>query len=292
MQSESLILPLVLNAHDQTPIIEQACTTASSTELISWGLYEGDIGSVVEAGAAMGCEDGSVYIFFVNATTSPNSVSPTLSPGNHTAPSSSFLGPYVSRETSPSPPASIKFPTHPGNASFSNHVPHPLYQPTRSRITSSVSKASAEAPKTYVDFDNEKDKLEGMLKGGVNVREKSTADGLRASNATGLGMRIEVDSGSGSQRKSLQLPRTETTPRESLSYPPSPSSLSSLSSPNLLQSAPPGQTIHVGVAPPLTLMFHVHPPGYGPNHRVVSLHHLSFGILVALQESGYDSCSD
>ena len=298
MQSESLVLPLVFNAHGQKPVIEQACTAASPTKLISWGLHEGDIGSQLEAGAAMGCEDGSIYLFCIDTTTNMvnQSISPSLPSGNHpTSLYSPLLACHVSRETtpSPSPPPSIKFPTQSGSTSFSNHNPHPLYQPSRSRITSFVSKASAEAPKNYVDYDNEKDKLEGMLKGGPNVREKSVADGLKASSTVaGLGIRSEVE-GNGSHRK-LRLSYTGSTsptprtPRDSLSSPPSPSSISSLSSPNLVPPTSPGHPFHVGMAPSLTLKFHVLPPCLGRENRVVSLHHLSFGIIIALQESGYD----
>jgi rabconnectin-3b len=305
MQSESLILPLLLNPSGQKPLIEHACATASPTKLISWGLHEGERGSVLEAGAAMGCEDGSIYLFCIDTTTANmvnQLVSSNLSPGNH--PASLYLphlASHVSRETSPSPspPPSIKIPTHSQNPSVSNHVPHPLSQPTRSRITSFVSKASAEAPKNYVDYDNEKDKLEGMLKGGPNVREKSIVDGLRPSSAVaGLGVRSEVEGNGGSQRKRLRLsytgstPPTPRTPRESLSSPPSPSSLSSLSSPNIVPPPPPGQSFHVGMAPPLTLKFHVLPPYFGRENRVVSLHYLPCGILITLQESGCDSFPD
>ncbi|KAF8515288.1 hypothetical protein JB92DRAFT_3142882 [Gautieria morchelliformis] len=288
MQSEPLVVPLVLNAHCLRPTIEQACTAASPTKLISWGLHEGDIASVLEAGVAMACEDGSVYLFCIDtATNLINPVPPILSPGSHTA---LFpLASHVSRDISPSPPPTIDFVARSRNTSQSNHVPHPLSQPTRSRITSFVSKASAEAPKNTVDYDNEKDKLEGMLKGGPSVRDKSIVDGLRVSNAVaGLGLHSEADGGS--QRKNLRLsypgstPPTPTsrTPRDSLS---SPSTPSSVSSPNLLATSA-GQPFHVGVAPPLTLKSHVLPPNIGRENRAISLKRLSSGILLVLQESG------
>lgn len=303
MQRDSLVLPLVLNASGQNSAIGKACATASPTKLIGWGLHEGDIGSILEAGAAMGCEDGSIYLFCIEAATdvANHHVSPSISSGNQAAPLFfPLLAPHLSRESSPSPspPPSIKVLTHSRNTSLSNHVPHPLHQPTRSRITSFVSKASAEAPKNYVDYDNEKDKLEGMLKGGPNLREnareKSIVDGLRASNAVaGLGIRTEIEGNGKGQRRRLRhsyagsTPPTLRTPRDSFSSPPSSSSLSSLSSPNLLSPISLGQSVHIGTAPPLGLKFHVLPPRFGRGNRIVSLHHLSSGILLALQESGY-----
>jgi hypothetical protein len=41
MQSEPLVVHLVLNAPCPRPTIEQACTAASPTKLIRWGLHEG-----------------------------------------------------------------------------------------------------------------------------------------------------------------------------------------------------------------------------------------------------------
>jgi hypothetical protein len=181
---------------------------------------------------------------------------PILSPGS---PISLFsLASHVSRDISPSPspPPSINFVSRSRNTSQSNDVPHPLSQPTRSRITSFVSKAFAET--NTVDYDNERDKLEEILKGRSSVRDKSIADGLRMSSAVaGLGLHSEAEGDGGSQRKKLRLSYpgstppmpTSRTPRDSFS---SPSSPSSLSSPNLLATSG-GQTFHVGVALPLTL---------------------------------------
>lgn len=284
--------------------LEKACAAASPTVLINWGLdgeRNGDSGATLKAGTAMGCEDGSVYLFSGDLDTKGTSrlVPVELTHGKHAASTLHVaLASHLSREPSPSPSnsSSLRDPTHSRRASNSIHVPHPLSQPTRSRVTSFVSRTSAEAPKNYVGFDDEKERLEGLLKGGPSAKGKSIIDGFRAAyGVVGLGPPGGTDANGGSHHKNHRLSfagstPTSGTPRDSSSSPPSPVSPSS---PPPGQSPPItelGRSPRVGRAPPLILKFHVFPPRCGSGHSVVALHRLSSGTLLSLQESGYDRC--
>ncbi|KAF8575607.1 hypothetical protein K439DRAFT_1398053 [Ramaria rubella] len=290
MQSDSLLLPISLNGYGQGSILEEVCAIASPSKLISWGLdveHEGDTGTAPMAGAAIGCEDGTIYIFGVNAVDAPDQLpAHNMTIGNSLAPAL-----HISRVSpSASPSSSRRDSLNSRSASSSNLAPHLLSQSARSHVTSSVSRTSAEAPKNYVDYDDEKTKLEGILKSG-QTRERSIAEGLRASyGVAGLGVAGETGGIGESQRKKSKLSYTggsssaPGTPRESLSSPPSTRSFSPLPSPSFPEFA--HLSSHIGIAPPITPKFHVFPPRFGTGNTIVSLQNLSYGIFLALQESG------
>lgn len=282
MQDESLTIPLVFKSQSQASDLDRACNLATTTRLVTWGLagWSEGYGSDTVPGAALGCEDGSVYIFsledkkeqyFSNLSDLPlcNVTNPSLPHSNQAS-------------RAPSPASSHKFPLSPRNASGSSHISQLLTQSGRSRTTSAVSKASAEAPKNYVDFDEEKERLEGIVKNGPPTKPKTLADGLRSSFAVAnLGLSEPERRSRVVKLSGLVEDSASTSPRHSIPSPP-PSSSSSTSSLHVSSS-----NIHdSNPTPPLSLKFHVFSPATGYNDRAVALHYLFPGVLLSLRECG------
>ncbi|KIJ54513.1 hypothetical protein M422DRAFT_220784 [Sphaerobolus stellatus SS14] len=291
MQNESLTIPLVLNFLDQQSDLQYACSRASATKLVSWGLGGWTDGHAGETrpGVAMGCEDGSVYIFSIedkkkeqnySEVVSRTPTNPSLDPSRHTsrAPSPRPASPSSSRRSSLALPRSTP--------SASSHLSHFRAHPARSKVTSAVSKASAEAPKNYVDFDEEKEKLEGLVKNGPSPKVKSITDGLRSAYSVGsMGLgepsrNVDKPLSSKLVNSTPNSSSTPASPRKSFSSPPSPSS-SSNSSRNVLGVA---QT--EDPYPPLAFKFHVFSPSTINGDAVTSLQCTSAGVILVLQEKG------
>ena len=115
-----------------------------------------------------GCNDGGVYVFSEPHQEAPPRVdlttpSPTR-PARTQMRSPTRLVPSDSRTTSRSSSPSI--------ASLS---PAPFHVSPRSRVVAGVTTTQAEAPKNYVDFDDEPDRLKDMLKGRA-PRDKPEKD--------------------------------------------------------------------------------------------------------------------
>lgn len=114
----------------------------------------------------VGCEDGS--LFLLHSRISPNSPRETTPPVTATSP----LSPLLSSRTKPrraSSPRS-RSPTSPRSTYSPFHV-------TKPRVVSSVSAAQVEAPKNFVDFDDEQEKMKNMLK-RKGVKDKTVVDSL------------------------------------------------------------------------------------------------------------------
>ncbi|KAI4523652.1 WD40 repeat-like protein [Schizophyllum commune Loenen D] len=115
-----------------------------------------------------GCNDGSVYVFSEPHQEAPPRVDLTTPsparPARTQMRSPTRLVPSDSRNTSRSSSPSI--------ASLS---PAPFHVSPRSRVVAGVTTTQAEAPKNYVDFDDEPDRLKDMLKGRA-PRDKSEKD--------------------------------------------------------------------------------------------------------------------
>ncbi|KAF8501955.1 WD40 repeat-like protein [Hysterangium stoloniferum] len=295
MHNDSLIVPLVLNSSDNGLDLERAYASCSPTKTTTWGLAveQGTRNfDDISAGAAVGCEDGSVFVFYMKEK-EKEQLSSNLSSRNAIPTMLQISSTSAHPSRTPSPTLSIGS-SHKTSGSRNGlhfkHAPHPLSHRTRSRVTSSVSKASAEAPRNSVDFDEEKDKLEELVK-NAPPKGKSLMEGLMTSYAVaGMGFHIESDRSSVKQQKrSRTAPSSASpSPRNSLSAPPSPS-ISPSPSPsshhfNVPSSPGPGSQ-DVGM-PSLKIKFHVFPQCFKSDSRIVSLICLSSGILLALNLSG------
>ncbi|KAK7054386.1 hypothetical protein VNI00_003580 [Paramarasmius palmivorus] len=135
--------------------INESFADAPVSVLTSWN--EGD-----DTHLAFGGQDGTVYLWKAAAPMarigkepSLSSLTPSLT-GRISPPAMPRSSISTSRSTSPS-----------GSSSYAS----PFHVNQRSRIVSGITAERVEAPKNYVDFDDEPDKLKDMLK-GRNPKEK------------------------------------------------------------------------------------------------------------------------
>ncbi|KAL6301983.1 hypothetical protein BKA93DRAFT_436971 [Sparassis latifolia] len=265
MLRSSFLLPLTFPTQDTSELdgdfVDLSCCSASPSCLTCWELsstasQDGKSDSALQ-GAAFGCEDGTLYVFHVSPHVGQHERiryiqeivgSPRLTSRSHVT----GLGHHPSRSVSPS-------------STHSNFLPFPV---TQSRIVSSVSKEQVEAPKNYVDFDEEPDRLRGMLKGrGVKERQPNDPSSLnvdkgtigRPSPSSGNNLKPVLGSGASSAK--------------TLSGPPSPA-------PDVeLQEAP--------YPCLLSLKYHILPPSFGSGHAITALRvYDNNRHIIALQQTG------
>ncbi|OCH87320.1 hypothetical protein OBBRIDRAFT_889871 [Obba rivulosa] len=210
-----LSLPLRRKDVKNSSAVETAVSLCSPSCQTQWGGFRTEETAAVHVpysstpcGIALGCEDGSVFLFHAKPTQSPaddSGVSPkttrqdsgTAAPLRHLSP-----GRATPRSASPSP---VKI----------NFTP---FQVSRSRIVSSVSSEQVEAPKNYVDFEEETEKLKRMLKGkGAKERTPDEPRSSREGSAS-------PDKGARSPtRSSSAVPTIGSVSKEkAISTPPSP----------------------------------------------------------------------
>ncbi|OBZ71205.1 hypothetical protein A0H81_08463 [Grifola frondosa] len=215
-------------------------------------------------GVAIGCEDGTFYILRSGpiARGRPEGTQGPTQPTG-TSISLQISGSHRPRSSSPSAGS--------GFAPF--HV-------TRSRIVSSVSTELAEAPKNYVDFDDEEERLKEMLKGRA-MKERSTG---------GIAEKAAVAEKSPSQVPSSSASSTHTRDNSrafrSIVVSPASSirSLSSPPSPTLLPNHEPQDPFD---SPVLSLQCHVLPPRFGAGQAITALKSHDDGrFLLCLQRTG------
>ncbi|KAI0365315.1 WD40 repeat-like protein [Pilatotrama ljubarskyi] len=224
----SLAIPVVLPSRldgyqkdGNTVPIEESFSRSTPSSITSW-CYE-DTSSSSEAkpdsaiahGVVVGCRDGSVFVLRSVSQSTPPDISvslPSPSPPEPTSPPTSprrhrGLGHPTSRSASPS---SVKSALSP-------------FQVTRSRVVSSVSNECAEAPKNYVDFDEEQERLRGMLKGKRSRdRHASTSRTRPEKESTQPGSVASSNPRKEDMRSYLSAALSPSSSTLSLSSPPSP----------------------------------------------------------------------
>lgn len=217
-------------------LVDESCSNSRAVRLSSWrrpaepGPVSLGFGSESIHGIAIGCEDGSLFLF--------------RRPVDHHFPSD---GPQESRDPTPilSRPSSPLRQGHSGRSHSRPRTPSsltgfsPLNIASRSRIVSGINTDQVQAPKNYVDYDEEPEKLKELLKGGV--RDTTVSDRLSLPSFD-KGLTIEKSTQATGAPSSAATPRRGDT---TLSPPSRPSptvtsrSLSVASSPTLRPSAPP-----------------------------------------------------
>ncbi|KAG8961612.1 hypothetical protein FRC03_005164 [Tulasnella sp. 419] len=300
-------LPSGSEANLATPGIERfdsvaaACRKAKATFVTSWSTDPNDSSMHT---VAMGCDDGSVFVFESCAPVHrrpepPQLQLPLRSPYDiprSTSPSAASAASVASFRSAPSSSpttASVRTQTTISMAGG----PPTLVQP-RARVLSSVSKPSIEAPKTFVDYDNEPDNLRSMLKANStsgNRRDKRDKEkGKDKENKSGK--EDESTSGSTSGPEDDSAPGTGASSRGSTDK----STPVVLSPPALTFRAFPSANPATPTTPmafrlpssphqlhDLRLKMHVAPPRIGFGHSVTSIKVLEGGsILASLQECG------
>ncbi|KAF9071142.1 hypothetical protein BDP27DRAFT_554563 [Rhodocollybia butyracea] len=225
----------------------------TSTMLASWGSSRMEDNTA--AGSIVGLEDGSVLILRRSEIFEKRAAKSLLPPPSPATLSQTSSITTASGSTSPS----------------GSHI-SPFTVSSRSRIVSSVTTEQVEAPKNYVDFDDEPEKLKDMLKGKgprdvESHREKSAP----------------VDP------KPPALPESSSfrrRPKEPLKF-----MLSATASPSLtalsISTPPSPNTPTQTKISKLDLVCHVIPPRIGQRNRVTGLELLHGDELSALlSESG------
>ena len=269
MAANSLMFPLTWSplldaqaAKEGPDLVDWSCSVAVPSCLETWGRPQPE-SSARSLGLALGCEDGTFYLFRPSAQRSHtverrSSIESSASRPPRPSNSSRYggLGLSNSRAGSPSSARSVMSP----------------FQVSRTRAVSSVTTEQAEAPKNYVDFDEEAERMKGMLK-GKSVKEKApellSPDVERKSS-------VEKDTRSPRVQALSPTPSTKSTPLQCV---PSPS------------ATPPLLDLSDGPSS-VSLTCHVFPPKYGYLHAIRAFKPYDSGrYLICLQEAGYTKFS-
>lgn len=130
--------------NDSTDLIMDGFLKGKPTSIKTWTrTLDGQDQS--HEGLVVGCEDGTLYVFRKRPSTSLSDVvEPSVC---QPLPLMFTTKHQTSRSASPSTSAA------------------PLFVPPRARVVSGISAERVEAPKNYVDFEDEADKLKDLLKG-------------------------------------------------------------------------------------------------------------------------------
>lgn len=177
MESD-LIIPFVLQRSSETSA-SWLFADVGPTAIGSWG-YEGsdEVADLEETnsyrkpawGAIVGSSDGGLFVF---------------QPAAHIDSNNKAAKPLERRPTSGEGPLFIsKRPAHLSNPHSRSTSPSgsrtnlSAMTTSKSRAVSGVSKELAEAPKNFVDFEEEQERMKDML-GDRVVRDKTVVDGLK-----------------------------------------------------------------------------------------------------------------
>ncbi|KAH8086009.1 hypothetical protein BXZ70DRAFT_956829 [Cristinia sonorae] len=220
---------------------------------------------------AIGTRDGSVFLFrsshmhpndngsHIRVISAPASGEPSSRPASPRYPG---LGRRSVRSASPSSVMSTFSPL----------------QVSKSRVVSAVSTEQVEAPKNYVDYDDEPEKLKGMLR-GKGPKDKpsieaapSLSDKASYYDTTGKGLvveKLEQNQHNPSNTLIITSPSKESSPRSSFS------------------SSSQGQRSEASENSSLSLVSHIIPRNCTSGAGVVSLQAVHHGrILITLREDG------
>ena len=249
---------------ETTRILERSLIKSYPTVLKYWGTTPKTMQDVESHALVLGCRDGTLYVFHRLSTPSPDPISlvPGLLENNKSSRVRNF--PHIKISNLNPPPVS---PPHPSSLS-------PTFNVTaKVRVVSGVTTEQVEAPKNYVDFEDEPDKLKDILR-GRNPRERH-------------------DSNSDRTHKSAASSIIEPTPKRK-----NPVTRSLLSAGNSRATTPPfsapasprecGSTSPLGPSYHWELLYHAIPSRSGFEHSVKSIQFLEDGRFFAvLQETGY-----
>lgn len=251
--------------------------------ILPWKLESEDEGrrsSPVPDGAAIGCEDGSLYFFRSSDSNSSHRRSSTeitksaSSPdiSNLVEPLSPLRAPHLQSSRRSLSPSSAKSTISP-------------FQPSKSRVVSSVSAEKAEAPKNYVDFEDEQAKLKGMVK-RRGVKDKTVMDSLSFGTEKTLPDSCN-EAASTPATPSLSEETTEDKSKALPSINASRASSVSLSSSPSPKTLPSNTQSDESDPFPWSLLCHTVPPRNGVGGRIRDMKPLIYhGMLLCLHESG------
>ena len=251
---------------ETTRILERSLTKSFPTILKYWSTTPEAVQDVETHALVLGCRDGTLYVFHRLSTPSPDAIG--LVPG------------FLENNKSPKPrnPTRIsKIPSSNSStvsASALSSALSPTFNVTaKLRVVSGVTTEQVEAPKNYVDFEDEPDKLKDILK-GRNPRERYDNSSDRTPKSAASSVIEPAPKPKKMAPRSLLSVEGSCTPTPPFSAPASPREGGSFS--------PPGFSYH------WELLYHVIPSRSGFGHSVKSIQFLDDGRFIAvLQKSGY-----
>lgn len=269
VSSSSLLVPLTFYPQNSSGTyppssLEISYSRSPTWVMKSWGVLGNPLSPTVEVegspigGTVVGSKDGTLYVF--------NQSRPAASALEPQRPESQLSRPTspLVRESRATSPASISLTSSPAPFNVTSPV----------RIVSGVTTEQVEAPKNYVDFDDEPDKLKDMLKGRSPRESKETPNGS------------DVDLKS-HPPSLLEPPSISIKHRSNIKPTPSTTELSSAT--NSISSLTRDRAFPVH---DLTLWCHIIPPGSGPGNAVTSIRLLDNDSIAVLQEMGSVSRRD
>ncbi|PPQ70616.1 hypothetical protein CVT25_011982 [Psilocybe cyanescens] len=215
----------------------------------------------------IGCKDGTVYVLHRLPPSSPTSGDPSQSKEASRSKSTTRI---AKSPHSNSSPTLASFPLS------------PTFNVTaKPRVVSGVTTEPVEAPKNYVDFDDEPDKLKDILK-GKNPRERhsiseSSSDKNPKSSTPSIIEPVPVSKRKGAAPRSLLSATNSRAPTP----PPFTSPNSPMESMSISTSSS-NHSLHA-----YSLLYHVVPLQSGYGHAIRSIRFLEDGrFFAALQENG------
>ncbi|KAG7444190.1 uncharacterized protein BT62DRAFT_988008 [Guyanagaster necrorhizus] len=238
--------------------------SSKATAITSWGLSDSCFGS--ERYAVVGCQDGTSFVFRPSLIPSTPVVSKPHDSSLSSRPSSPLRVSPDSRATSRSTSPTSNTSTFP-----------PFTVAPRSRIVSGITTEQVEAPKNYVDFEDEPDKLKDMLKGRRSKDRRNSSE-LRDTTSNQRHapptLSPEVVFSPAKQRK--ERPRSLLS--ATTSPPFTPKSISTPASPRRQPLIEHGSRLDFSHC--------IIPPHFGQSHAVASIRPLNDARYVVLRENG------
>ncbi|KAF7355313.1 WD-REPEATS-REGION domain-containing protein [Mycena sanguinolenta] len=236
--SPSFVVPLTFNGSEpkdgleSQTVLETSCSQSKPNVLAFWDSSDEQLSPQVCA--VLGCQDGTIY--GIRKPRPQVKIAPQARLSRPQSPSLS------SRSASPHPPFNVA---------------------SRSKIVSGVTTTQVEAPKNYVDFDDEPDRLKDMLKGRSH-KERSAP----SSNDTSPVPSIRQTKRSDGPKSLLSATNSPSHTAKTISTPPSPAMQPSFS-----------DDVHG-----LALLYHIVPARTGPISAMLLLENNS--LLAVLQQPG------
>jgi len=278
--------PVVIPITVSGASLEESASTSTATKLLSWSTTDAKAG-----GVALGCEDGSIYLFLPKSSWDPVD----RNSGPKVCLEQATTLPRLSQSPRPATPpqvlqASSPVPSNGATPYRVTTALHGPFLPSKSRIQAEVSKEQVEAPKNYVDYDDEPAKLKSLLKGKGLVKERGVIDSIipkfernihLGRQSAGKNIHLTLDKEDVKSYMSTGNSSPSWTPR---SLSPVLGSPPSSAVPSLIRTAddPSGS---------LRLVAHIFPPRFGQGRKIIGLEALEGGLLVvSLQECGCVAC--
>lgn len=276
----------------RTNATEQSFIDEPCSSIISWRStqFSGSLG------AAVGGKFGSVYLFGTPLPGEPTSETSPPSLSRARFPTPITTAPSGPRALSP-PSSPRSHPRRHSQSPSSLSLNQALIKPSaRSRVVSGVSREQVQAPRSFVDFEDESERLKDLLKSSTvnkSARERSIVNTLLPSFEKG----VVIERASPPPPSPL-LPcstLSPVSPGSSKGHDDPKSSLSATNSPIFIPrslSAPPSPRLTIlndkTEEESVTLIAHILPPHYGVAYGVTDLV-IPEGtdLLLSLQESGY-----